>query len=70
MPKDRNTEAIILLCSLQNFENNTTGQTFKNRKKKPKRKQKQKSDILRLCLDYVTHASFIVLKRVNVKIFH
>jgi hypothetical protein len=41
MPKDSNTEAITLLCSLQNFENNTTGQTFR-KKQKNKTKQKQK----------------------------
>jgi hypothetical protein len=70
MPKDSNTETIILLCSLQNFENNTTGQTFRKKQKKTKKEQKQKSDIPRLCLDYVTHASFIVLNRLNVKILH
>jgi len=42
MPKDSNIEAVISLCSLQNFGNNTTGQTFRNKqekKKTPKIKQ-------------------------------
>lgn len=68
MPKDSNTEAIILLCSLQNFENNATWQTFRKKQKKDKKQNKikqnqyKKSDTSILCLDYVTQASFIVLK--------
>jgi hypothetical protein len=42
MLKDSNTEAIILLCSLQNFENNTTEQTFRKKHKKPQNKTKTK----------------------------
>jgi len=37
-------------------------------RKNPKQNKNKKSDIPRLCLDYVMYASFIGLKRLNVKI--
>ena len=64
LPKDSNLEAIIL-CSLQNSENNSIRQTFR---KKERRKKQNKSKLI--YQDYVQHTSFMVLGRLNVKIFH
>lgn len=72
----RTTIRKLLFCYAHYKTLKTTQQDThlqRNRKKKNPPKQKQnknkKSDTTTLCLDYVTHASFIVLKRLNVKNF-